>query len=61
MNFIDKLFPFLVGNRTQFLALGYTILRVLSIFGIVSPEHVDQVGQIVRPLAMTTLAAKLSR
>lgn len=61
MNILDKAFPFLVGNRTQFLAFAYAVLRILSIFGVIAPEQVDQVGEVVRPLATATLAAKLSR
>lgn len=63
MNILDRFFPFLVGNRSQLLLLVYGALRLLSIFlpGAISVEQVDQVGDVLRPLAGATLAAKFSR
>lgn len=59
MNVLDKLFPFLVGNRTQILGAVYFIFRALAAFGVI-PNHVaNQAGELIRPAALATLAAKL--
>lgn len=60
---LDVIAPIFVGKRTETLTAIYAILRIISIFW---PDHltnaqVDQVGEVIRPLAAGTLAAKLNR
>jgi hypothetical protein len=61
MNFLDSIFPFLVGNRTQLLALVMTGLKLAAAFGGLDPHTVDTVEGILIPAAGATLAAKLTR
>jgi len=57
MSFLSKL----VGKRTQIIALALFVLKALSAFGVVPTEISDTATDLLTPLGVATLAAKIGR
>ena len=58
---IDRLFPFLVGHRTEAVIIIQALGMALQAFGLVTAEQMSRVTEIVAPLGLATLLAKVTR
>jgi hypothetical protein len=60
-NFLDSIFPWFVGNRTQIIALALTGVKIAAAFGGIPPGIVDLIQGVALPLGAATMAAKINR
>lgn len=58
---MDKILPFFVGKRTEILAVVYAVLQLLVSAGVLSPESISPMTDVIAPLGVATFAAKLGR
>lgn len=58
---LDKAFPILVGNRTQIAAFAILTVQVLGLVGLLPPDRVTEITEVLAPIALATLAAKVDR
>lgn len=58
---MDKLFPFLIGHRTQIIGILVALIQAAGAGGMISPEHAGQATDVLGPLALATFAAKVQR
>jgi len=58
---MDTIFPWLVGHRTQVLALAGALVEFLASIGVVDRDTANHVIAVITPVAVATFSAKVDR